>query len=297
MKHTFASKTFASKTFAAGALVGVGVDGGTPADPGTSVPYPLSQRATISFPSTTYLNAQSVEWVQAGRIRDITGETSGSTADKSRIFRRGRLPVGDIVVRGDVRPAALAQRCSLTFGAIKIAAARWRLRKSWSLIEVTGETSGGTADTIPRWTWADPTYSLQFEGYPNTTTGPVLATELDAVTLDINGVGTLSFAESLYLDHSREILPIAPGGGRPYATFSGRYSGAVTYTVGSNSANLTWLFSDPSDMDDPLRGSISVATNAETLAATAIVYDVSLFVDYTRGGKIAFEALCRVDAP
>jgi hypothetical protein len=86
-------------------------------------------------------------------------------------------------------------------------------------------------------------------------------------------------------------------GGSPFCTFSGRYSGEVTYTQGTYDHNLAWLFIDPGSTNDtPARGTFTLDTDGQTRTGTALVYEVALSFNKTSGGAVRFSARARVDS-
>lgn len=272
---------------------GGGGGGGGGASPvGDHDTYPLSHRGSITLPvAITHLHITMAQWSEQPGTMEITGDSArnnqytlnGSTAN---LTLRG-------YIGGTVFGGAVAS--TMTLGTMLILPDRWTLSKYWPLQEITGDSDGGASQPRRRWTWGTPTYSLSVQGTPKNATGPILSTRQQTAALAIDSVGDVNFVNGLSLDSANLSLPVLRGG-RAYCSISGRYDGAVSYTAGAAEHDLSWLLINTGlGYDAPPGGAMSIDTDAQAIAATALLYSMSIFFDKSRGSRLRFTAQLRIN--
>lgn len=180
----------------------------------------------------------------------------------------------------------------------------WTLRKTWPLIDVTGSSSGEEKE----WIWGIPVLRMQAKGWATGITGPTTEMQTAAtVTFTPNDMGTILFSAASTPDgilkmHSHQSLSNLALGGGCAATVSALFEGPLQYTPGSN--DFSWLLIDADNLgapstveDDPVKPTVALDTDSETISKQALCYDVSFAWSAGNGGPVRSQVRLRVDKP
>ena len=176
----------------------------------------------------------------------------------------------------------------------------WSLRKTWPLVDVTGSSSGEEKE----WIWGIPQLRLQAKGWATGTTGPTTEMQTaSTVTFTPNDMGTILFSAASTPDgilkmHSHQSLANLASGGGCAATVSALFEGPLQYTPGSN--DFSWLLIDATNFgasaeDDPVKPTVVLDTDSETISKQALCYDVSFAWSAGNGGPVRSQVRLRVD--
>ena len=249
-----------------------------------SATFPLIQSGSFTAPSgVANIHFDRVELERKEKVDNVTG-SSGGAADASLVFIHGVPTVGatgygHLQLDSD-SSQALAQSSTLTPG-LTIRPGNWLFRRVWPLQDVTG-----SGDGEKNWTWGLPMDQVQVAGWA-LASGPGFTSNSITVATVIDDFGTVT--GTLKLDAKKMNAMFGTGGNVP-VSYSGRYSDTVAYT----GTNFSWLF--PTAPADPVKSTLTVNhSTADTVSNSAIMYDFTLQVGRTEGGKVPVVCKFRFD--
>lgn len=258
-----------------------------------STTLPLVQSGSFNWTdgSNTYdLHIEQVVAVRQESVQPVTG-SSGGTTDTAHAYVHG-LPLLEFVGQGFLRKAdttvGLGQSSSIAPG-LTVKAQQWAVRRYWPLEEVTGSDANGTPATVKEFSWGFP---VDFIDVPNgviKTGGPNWTDNSVTVATTLNGFGVLSGTLKL---EAKRIMAAMGRGGTPRVGYSGYYSGAVSFTAGSD--NFAWLY--PTAPGNPPRGDLTLNLNTgNNITGKVLLYDFTIQCAATDGGRLPILARFRGD--
>ncbi len=246
--------------------------------------FPKIQSGHFTAPSgVANIHFSRVETVREEHVDDGTGSSAGAS-DSAKVWVHG-VPTVDAVGTGHLRldadsSFALAESSTISPG-LTIKSADWTLRRVWPLVDVTG-----SGDTEKNWVWGLPIDMVQVRGWA-TSGGPGFTSNSVTVSTVIDDFGTVSGTLKL---NSKQLNAMFADGGPVAVAFSGRYSGAVTYT----GSNFSWLF--PTAPPDPVKGVLTTDHDtADSVSNSALMFDFRINVPCYHGGKVPVTCGFRFD--
>ncbi len=240
--------------------------------------YPINQTGSLTLPSGSYtMKIQRVNVQQSTPLFSVAG-----SGDSHAEFVQG-IPVEEYVGTGVVQDSGggygLAQSSTMTLpSSLDVKAQSWRLRKRWSLIDVTG-----SGDSSKEYFYGIPSTSLSVAGVARNGYIADHATASLSVTTLLNQFGTV--AGTLKLANKVDVVKYVDGG-VPLVQFGGEFSTAPTFTPvtapGTND-DFEWLM----DSSTPVEGSLTLdAGDATNLTPNVMIYDVQASLVPRDGGSI-----------
>ena len=282
----FASRYFAPRYFAPRYWPSVGADGDTVDTSVTSTTYPYSQQASFTpIAGTGAIKYESIAWQTSQRLYDTTGFKGGTPECQSSYDFSPT--VEDMIGSGWAYTTrySFKQASLITLGSVTIQPSMWIIHKTWPLYEVSGiQPMSGKCDNNAAWGAGPPVYRLTVHGHVLKPSGPGLREKHVSTVITAEGIGSISWDSDTHVEIFKAKNDFSSGG-LPQAVFQGRVEGKCSITDYPTDGNdFRWLLQTQGVTDNPVRGLFSLDTNAETVSANALMYDVAIKWEAADGG-------------
>lgn len=265
--------------------------------------------ALITFPDaaagalTSFLSNIRYENVRVAvndRVIPITGTTTGGTADTLKRLASGFNRIdyywsGTVEVSGT---QATAQSSTLTHATVAMHSGSWSIGRSWNLQEVTGSSSGGTADSQARW-WPETGRIFGNARGFAIATGPLVETATETLTIKNNLMsGTAGIAGTAYIQSTSTSQNFKRGGAIPIA-MSYEIDQDYAHDATGNGANFSAILGEDVTAAPRTTGMAvdlgGTGENRTGIAAYLYYFEVS--TNFRIGGPLYVQGIYREDHP
>lgn len=247
--------------------------------------YPIIQTGSLTLPTGSFtMKIQRLNVQQNTPLFAVAG-----AGDTHAEFVQGigvEEYIGTGVIQSTAGAYGLSQSSTMTLpSTLDVKAQSWRIRKKWSLVDVTG-----SGDSSKEYFYGIPNTSLSVAGVAKNGYIADHATASISVTTLLNQFGTV--AGTLKLANKVDVVKYVEGG-VPLVQFGGEFSTIPTFTpVTSTGTNddFEWLM----DTTTPVEGTLTVdAGDATNLTPNVMIHDVQVSLVPRDGGSMRLTCLMR----